>query len=137
MPSETTVSAPDNEEPSLTQARERWIRVVQDDDLDAYVAMMSEDIVWLPPGTPAQEGREAMRTWLAPAFGAFSSELDLDVSRSAVHGDHAVEEGVFTATLTERSTGKQESHGGRYLALWRRGPDGWLLDRYVDLGPRR
>lgn len=117
----------------LEGARRAWLRAVNRTDLDAYADLVCRDVVWLPPGGPAVQGRASFRAWLEPFFEQFEYRFSVEVASCRDSGDWAVEKGAFRTEMTPRSGGDPMEHRGRYIVLWRRGGDSaWRIDRYMD-----
>lgn len=120
---------------ALDELRAEWVRAAEAGDLDAYVALLSEDVAWIPPHGPALTGRATVRAWLAPFLERWRYGMRIVPTRVRFAGELAVEEGAYRSRMVERETGEASRHDGRYVVLWRRGPDTWLIDRYVDTSP--
>lgn len=113
--------------------RATWIAAVNAGDADRYAALVTEDVVWVPPSHEPLQGREAFRAWLKPFVESYSYELELSPSASHESGPWAWERGAFRSRMQPRKGGDPHEHGGRYFVLWRRGEDGtWRIERYVD-----
>lgn len=120
----------------LAGSRQAWIEAVNRTDLDAYADVVCDDVVWIPPGQQAVQGRAAFRDWLAPFFEAYAYTFDVDDAEVRMAGAWAVETGVFRSRMTSRATGETLEHTGSFLILWRREDDGrWRIERYVDVTP--
>jgi uncharacterized protein (TIGR02246 family) len=119
---------------ALTARRAAWVAAVCARDIERYVALLTPDIVWFPPGADAISGRDDFRAWVGPFFERFAYDFSLGGVTCRVAGSHARELGEFRSVLTPLAGGKAMQHQGRYLVLWRHDPDaGWRIDRYVDL----
>lgn len=119
--------------PELAGSHRAWMDAVNDTDLDAYAEMVSEDVVWLPPGQEALEGRDAFRRWLAPFFEQYGYEFTIGDAAIRVAGRWAVEKARFRSVMTPSTGGDHMEHVGRCIVLWREDEDGsWRIDRYVD-----
>jgi uncharacterized protein (TIGR02246 family) len=117
----------------IRRMRRRWVDVVNAGDLDRYTQMLTRDAVWIPPGQPAVEGREAIRDWLRPLFDKYRYRFALSGSRVQLAGDWAVERGSFASKLTRKSGGDLQKHRGTYIVLWRQNESGqWRIERYID-----
>ena len=117
----------------LAASHDAWIKAVEATDVDAYAALVCEDVVWLPPGDTSVVGREAFRDWLAPFFGGYRYDFAVHDVQFRVADDWALERGRFLSRMTPRSGGEPVEHGGRFILLWRRDEDGtWRIERYVD-----
>lgn len=118
----------------LSDARQGWLEAANASDPDAYADHLAEDAVWLPPGLPAIEGRQAIHRWLAETMGSLSYDLSLDEVAVRMADGWARETGRFIAGMTDKGTGQTMDHDGAYLILWRLETDeAWRIDRYVDL----
>lgn len=120
----------------LVESRQAWIEAVNRTDLDAYADVVCDDVVWIPPGQDAVQGRATFRDWLAPFFEAYAYAFDVDDAEVRMAGAWAVETGEFRSRMTSRATGEMLEHAGRFVLLWRREDDGrWRIERYVDVTP--
>jgi uncharacterized protein (TIGR02246 family) len=117
----------------IRRMRRQWVDVVNAGDVDRYTRMLTHDAVWIPPGEPAVEGREAIREWLEPLFDRYSYRFALRGSRVQLAGDWAVERGAFASRLTRKSGGEPQKNRGTYIVLWRQNESGeWRIERYID-----
>lgn len=118
----------------LAAARQGWLAAANASDPDAYADHLAEDAVWLPPGLPALEGRQAIHRWLAETMGSLSYDLSLDEVAVRMADGWASETGRFLARMVDQATDRTMEHDGAYLILWSEARDGrWRIDRYVDL----
>lgn len=123
-----------SDEANIIARRKSWVTAVNDGDWERYGQLLTEDVVWIPPGLDAIYGRTAVQQWLKPFFHEYEYDFVLSKSRLRVAGNWAVENGLFTSSLRRRESGRRSSHAGRYLVLWRLDGDGtWYIERYVDL----
>ncbi len=114
--------------------REDWVAIVNAGDVDRYLSLLTEDCVWIPPGLSAITGKSAIGEWLKPFFNQFTYTFSITDIHLRIAGDWAVERAVFESRMTPKGGGEPMSHGGIYVVLWRREPDGkWCIERYVDV----
>lgn len=117
----------------LEHSHRRWLEVVNQSDLDGYVDLVADDVVWIPPGQEALQGRAAFRRWLDPFLSQFSYAMSVENVDIRVAGEWAVEKATFHSHLTPRAGGEAMHHTGRFIVLWRYDADGkWRIDRYID-----
>lgn len=113
--------------------RETWIATVNAGDADRYAALVTEDVVWIPPSGEPLHGREGFRAWLEPFIDSFSYELELTPSAEHESGRWAWETGAFRSTMQPLKGGAPQEHEGHYFVLWRLDEDNvWRIERYVD-----
>lgn len=113
--------------------RRRWVDVVNAGDAERYSQLLTPDAVWIPPGQPPVEGREAIREWLEPLFSRYKYRFSLRGSRVQLAGNWAVERGDFASQLTRKQGGAAHSRNGSYIVLWRQNEAGeWRIERYID-----
>lgn len=118
---------------AIEHQRKQWIAAVNARDVDRYLEVLTEDIVWLPPGQPALSGRGAFESWVRPFFERFIYEFALLEPDVQIAGDWAVERGTFQTQMRSLDDGRSGQHSGRYLVLWRReSDDTWRIERYID-----
>jgi uncharacterized protein (TIGR02246 family) len=82
----------------------------------------------LPPGAAVITGEDAVREFFEKRFAAGSDGGVLETVRLDDYGDVAVEEGRYG-----RRAGDQLLDSGKYLAVFRRQPDGtwrWVTDMW-------
>ena len=94
-------------------------------DAAAVAAFYTEDAVALPPGGPMVRGRDAIQEmWQGAIDGGFT-DLELMVEEIEVMGDTAIE----MSTLSGMAGG--EPAPGKYVVIWKKVGDDWLLHRDI------
>lgn len=119
---------------AIDERRQRWIEVTTAGDVASCVDLLTEDAVWFPPGMAAIRGREFVREWMAPFFEIYEYDFSVLNPQLRLAGDWAFERGVFTSALISKHDGRETSHSGEYLIIWKREPDDvWYIERYIHL----
>jgi len=119
---------------AIEARRQAWIDVTTAGDSAACTRLLTEDVVWVPPGMAALSGRKAVCDWMVPFFELYEYDFSVHGPRLQLAGDWAVDRGTFTSALISRHDGRRSSHSGEYLIVWRREPDReWYIERYVHL----
>lgn len=118
---------------AITACRARWIAAINAGDAEAFVAVLTDDAVWLPWGQAAISGKAAIRAWLGAPFAEYDYDYTVTDVQLRVAGAWAVERARFLTRATRREGGEAPTHEGRYTLLWRLTPAaGWLIERYID-----
>lgn len=118
---------------AIRQSRSKWVSAVNTGEISDYLALLTEDIVWFPPGQSALHGKEAFADWVTPFMQAYDYRFQITQPRVTIAGEWALERGSFESIMTSRSEGRSGRHSGTYLVIWRKMLDGaWQIERYVD-----
>ena len=93
-------------------------------DWAGWVATCTDDVVLMPPDQPIVQGRDAALAFLE-GFPTLT-EFGIAVEQVDGRGDLAVSRGTYAMSF--EVDGDTQSVTGKYLAVWRKQPDGsWLM----------
>ena len=119
---------------AIEQVLNRYCHKLDVGDVDAVVALFTEDGVLIPEyeGTGEHAGREAIRAWYTNygrQVSARASGLRHKISTAMieVEGDTATSLCYLDADSVDSSTGKRSLAGGRYLDRLERRGGVWLI----------
>jgi uncharacterized protein (TIGR02246 family) len=104
-------------------------------DIDALMALWSDDPVALPPDGPILEGREVIRAMLEAGRRKADSpwepmEYTQHFTEVKVLGDYGWDLGTVTSRLVNRDDGRELVVNGKLLRILKREPDGrWTVYR--------
>ena len=104
-------------------------------DIDALMALWSDDPVALPPDGPILEGREAIRGMLEAGRRKADSpwetkEYTQHFTEVKVLGDYGWDLGTVTSRLVNRNDGRELVVNGKLLRILKREADGrWTVYR--------
>jgi ketosteroid isomerase-like protein len=104
------------------------VRAFEQADAALAAALYEPGARLLPPGAPVITGEDAVRDFFQRRFDAGSDGGMLETIRLDEYGDVAVEEGRYG-----RLAGERLLDTGKYLAVFRRQPDGswrWAIDMW-------
>ena len=122
--------APKANDPAAVRAIEKnvadYVKAMNAKDVDAAVAMMSDDMVYADLNVPAMTGKEAVKKLHQYFFEPLASvEFTLPVADVRVMGDLGVARGTWTAKLTPKSGLMPQTHDrGSWMAVFERQGDG-------------
>ena len=117
-----TVERISREFPALARAR----------NADAAAAWFAPDAIFYAYGLPPVRGRAAIRELYNGFFQAMPiRDMSFVTEEITVRGDIAVETGASTVTIGAPGQDSAVTTSGKYVAVWKRQPDGqWLLWRH-------
>ncbi len=97
-------------------------------DLELWLSLHADDVVKMPPDTPATYGIEALRARMEPVFDNFTFEMVLFPEETQVDGDLGFAWGNYTLSLIPKAGGDTAYIDGKYLTISKRQPDGsWKI----------
>ena len=106
----------------LTAAR--WEKAYNDKNADAIAALYAEDAQLLPPGATEVTGRDAIRAYFVNDIEKHWAMIDIKSDSNGVGGDWGWRSGTWSAETMPMATGK-------YIGVWHRTADGWLLQKDI------
>ncbi|BCS32384.1 hypothetical protein TBR22_A15940 [Luteitalea sp. TBR-22] len=108
-------------------------QALRTNDLEAFMAHVAEDVVFMPPGEPAVRGRDAVRTWMTGFLAQYKTTALTLADREVMVGNGwAVELGTFEWALQPAGGGAVVIDRGNYMQVWKEQPDGtWRFSREV------
>ena len=100
-------------------------------DLEGWLATLTDDCVFLAPGVPALNGKDAIREWARESmFSLFDIHLDYDFEDVEFAGSMAQAWGWFQQTLTPKDGGEALETRGKFLDVFKPDHKGdWKLAR--------
>jgi uncharacterized protein (TIGR02246 family) len=116
---------------AIYEHRDAYNQTLRDGDVEGWLATLSDDCVFLPPASPAANGKDAVRKWATETiFDPFHVGLDYDFEELEFVGSWAFGWGWFQQTLTPKAGGDVVQVRGTFLDVFRQEADGkWLLAR--------
>lgn len=110
--------------------RDAYNGALRSGDLEAWLATLTDDCVFMTGGIPAVVGKDAVREWArASFFDPFEIELNYDFEELEFHGGRAIAWGWFRQTLAPRDGGETVELQGKFLDVFHRQDGEWLLAR--------
>ncbi|MGB0748116.1 MAG: YybH family protein [Magnetospiraceae bacterium] len=110
---------------------QKMVDAINDGNAAAIAPLYTLDAAILPPGTPRQDGREAIQAYWQGAI-----DMGLTVDSLTSHevdqaGDLAIAIGVFNGSVPDGSGGRAPV-AGKFIVIWRQDADGaWRLHRDI------
>ena len=103
------------------------------DSPDSLLALLSDDVIIMPPNETVLKGKPAVRTWYEGFVKQMrTSGLTITDREVLLGGDYATEVAGFEWRLVPVAGGQEIIDRGSYMQVWHRQPDGrWLFSREV------
>ena len=92
-------------------------------DIDALLALYTNDAVVMGPNEPAVTGREAMRARFRSYFDIYDDKTKSSLEDVRVSGDLAVVRGGYTDVSSPRTGGTPVDEKGKWISVYQRQPD--------------
>ncbi|MHC4256453.1 MAG: YybH family protein, partial [Planctomycetota bacterium] len=125
-PSELVAQAADIA--ALNEALNQYAVAVNTGDFELWLSLHSDDVVKMPPDTPATIGIEELRANNEALFDNFTLEMALFPEETHADGDLGYTWGNYTFLLTPKAGGEPIYMDGKYLTISKRQPDGsWKI----------
>ena len=113
-----------------------WLRATREGDVETVLNLMTPDVVFLVPGQPALQGRDAFEKGLRGmlATHAIDSSGEIEEIVVAGHCDFAYSRTRLSVTITSKHGNLPMARTGTTLSIWRKCEDGkWRLARDANL----
>jgi uncharacterized protein (TIGR02246 family) len=124
----------EKDEQAIRELIELWLQATQAGDVDAVLSLMTPDVVFLVPGQPPMEGRDAFAQTLRTMLCTHVIESVSSIDEIAVFGDVAYSRTRLSVTVTSKHGGTPMQRSGHTLSILRREADGkWRLARDANL----
>jgi len=106
-------------------------------DGTAMAALVTEDVIWMPPEEPTIIGRAEVEKRYTNMFGELQSRFKdinhtLELDEVLVFGDWAISRGRWRLEMTLLAVSRSVVSTGKNTHMYRRQPDGrWLIARNI------
>ena len=124
-------------EKSVYQAHLNYVSAINSNNIDSLLAMLTEDVVYLPAGEPVIVGKEAVKPWISGYFDAFKTEWIEQIEEIVVMGDWAFERHSAQSRDSSYADGQVYTSSSWGLVIyhldtdsvWRVARDAWGPDK--------
>ena len=125
-----------SDEADIRALIQRWHEATARGDVDAVLALMSEDVEFFVAGREPMKGRAAFATGLRGLLKTHRIVSSGDVREVQVSGELAFAVSLLHVRNIATDTGGESVRSGHSLSVFRRQADGsWLLIRDANLLP--
>lgn len=109
----------------------RYAEHLNGGDVEAYVALYDDDVMWGVPNLPDATTPEQIGLLLAKLLGKVTQTLEVRVDDLIVEGGLAVAMATATGTFARKPDGEPQPLALRVMWALRRSDDGWKIIRQV------
>ena len=100
-------------------------------DIDGYVAMYDDDVLWGVPNLPDATSREQIASLLGKILGKVSQSVEVVVDDLVIDGNHAIAMATATGTAARKPDGDPQPLALRVMWALRRSGAEWKIIRQV------
>ncbi len=123
---ETTTTEADLE--AISEVREQEIEALNSGNVEGFLAVLTEDVIAMPPNEPALIGKDAVESWTQSLLDQFAVQADYTASDIVVAGDWAFEHFSGDWTLTPKAGGEPIAETLKGIHIYQRQADGsWKI----------
>lgn len=120
------------QEEAAHRAHDRYLAAINANDLDVFLATVTDDIVFIAPNSPVMIGKAEVGPWVRGYFEAVQTAWQKTSVEFVVTGDWAFERYIYTAVDTPHDGGAPYIDTGNGINIYRAGTDGvWRVARDV------
>jgi len=125
-----SAGTPPADEAGAHRAHDAYVEAINSNDVGRMLDMLTDDVVFMAPGTPVFVGKDAIRPWLEGYVAWAHTHWDKPVRELVVHGDWAFERYDWASTDTPHDGSGVVTDSGWGLLVYRREADGvWRVAR--------
>jgi uncharacterized protein (TIGR02246 family) len=125
----TSAAAQPSDEPA--RIMERYAAALAANDVEALVALYTDNGVFIRPEMAPAVGRDALREAYRGAFAALKVNLKFTIQEVEVAGDMAWLRGTSTGRIKVLATGVESPDSYHQLIVFRREAAGWKIRSYL------
>ncbi|MCA9275919.1 MAG: nuclear transport factor 2 family protein [Phycisphaerales bacterium] len=115
---------------SAHQAHDAYVEAINSNNLENFLGMITDDIVFMAPNAPIMVGKDTVREWAAGYLDAYTVHWDKTELEFVVNGDWAFEQYAYEENDTPKNGGPNLRDTGKGLIIYRRCDDGiWRVAR--------
>lgn len=125
-------SAASQREEAVQKAHETYLAAINASDLDAFLAAVTDDVVFIAPNAPVMVGKSEVAPWARGYFEAVQTSWQKETIELVVTDGWAFERYSYRSADTPRAGGAPQFDTGNGINIYRAGADGkWRVARDV------
>jgi uncharacterized protein (TIGR02246 family) len=97
-------------------------------DVNAKLALFTDDAVLMPPNETIVSGKEAIRSWQQATYDQVALQVTDSIEELKFCGDWGFARGSYSANVSLKAGGVLPQEDGKFLVIIKRQPDGiWKI----------
>lgn len=122
------------DEQAIRALVEHWLQATRAGDVDAVLALMAPDVIFLVPGQPPMQGRAAFENSLRNMLTSHTIDSYSEIQEVVISGDLAYCRTRLSVTITAKDGKLPLRRSGHTLSILRKdGAGTWRLTRDANL----
>jgi uncharacterized protein (TIGR02246 family) len=98
-------------------------------DLDAFMDTIADNAIYMPPGEPVINGKEAIRNWYN--FDNFSFDVTIFIDEIEVQGDLGFQRSHWKGSWIQKDSGETTQMESKTINIFKKQPDGSWKNAYA------
>jgi ketosteroid isomerase-like protein len=101
-------------------------------DLNGFMTIWTDDIIWMPPNEAIRKGKESCKQWIQPFFDNYTLKEKVTFEELEVSGDWAFARGTWDLEGTPKGEGAKIHDVGKLIFIFERQSDGsWKISHDI------
>jgi len=122
-PGELDLSNPDVA--AIVQIAKDFSEAIAANDFNRVIDVYSPDVVYMSPGAPDAEGKDAVAQNWRDMLSSYNLRVDVHIVEVKVLGDYAYDRATFTMSMKPKAGGETQDMGGRVFEVLRKEGGKW------------
>lgn len=115
---------------AVHEAHKNFVKAINSNDLDQFLSMITDDVVFMAPNSPRLVGKEAVSPWAAGYYDTFHTTWTKTSLEIVVRGEWAFEQYAYESEDMEKATGNVYRDTGKGIIIYHHDADGvWRVAR--------
>jgi uncharacterized protein (TIGR02246 family) len=117
------------DEAAIAEFNRRYLRAINDGDIDALAALTTEGHMMIASGGPPLVGKQALVAAMKRAFETTDFDESWSPEETVVSGDLAYQRGTFAVVSRPKAGGAESRVAGNFLRIYRKIDGAWFMVR--------
>jgi uncharacterized protein (TIGR02246 family) len=110
---------------AIVQIAKDFSEAIAASDFNRVIDVYSPDVVYMSPGTPDAEGRDAVAQNWRDMLSGYDLRVDVHIVEVKILGDYAYDRATFTMSMKPKAGGETQNMGGRVFEVLRKEGGKW------------